>query len=61
MVYQFPRNYRHVNRLPCEYVPTFLEEFDEREFLFRIQIVPYMRNFGGVTQRKWNGLVELVL
>jgi hypothetical protein len=36
ILYQLPRNYRHVSRLPCEDVPTFLEEFDEHEFLFRI-------------------------
>jgi hypothetical protein len=31
---QFPRNSRHVSTLPCEDVPIFLKEFDEREFLF---------------------------
>jgi hypothetical protein len=36
MLNQFPRNSRHVSRLPCEDVPIFLEEFDEREFLFGI-------------------------
>jgi hypothetical protein len=40
MLYQFPRNSWHVSRLPCEDVPIFVEEFDEREFLFGIQIVP---------------------
>jgi hypothetical protein len=25
---QFPRDSRHLNRLPCKYVPVFLEEFD---------------------------------
>jgi hypothetical protein len=29
MLYQFPRNSRHVSRLPYEDVPIFLEEFDE--------------------------------
>jgi hypothetical protein len=43
---QFPRNSKHVSRLPCEYVPIFLEEFDEREFLFEIQIIAYVRNLG---------------
>jgi hypothetical protein len=46
MLNQFPRNSRHVSRLPCEGVPIFLEEFDEREFLFGIQIVAYMSNLG---------------
>jgi hypothetical protein len=44
MLNQFPRNSRHVSRLPCEYVPIFLEEFDEREFLFGVQIFAYMNN-----------------
>jgi hypothetical protein len=33
---QFPRNSKHVSRLPCKDVPIFLEEFDEREFLLGI-------------------------
>jgi hypothetical protein len=41
---QFSRNSRHVSRLPCEDVPIFLEEFDEREFLFEVQIVAYVSN-----------------
>jgi hypothetical protein len=44
---QFPMNSRHVSRLPCEYVPIFLEEFDEREFLFGIQGDAYVSNHGG--------------
>jgi hypothetical protein len=36
MLNQFRRNSRHVNRLPCEDVPIFLEKFDEGEFLFGI-------------------------
>jgi hypothetical protein len=39
MLNQFPRNSRHVSRLPCKDVPIFLEEFGEREFLFGIQII----------------------
>jgi hypothetical protein len=35
-LYQFPRNSRHIGEIPCEDVPIFLEDFDEREFLFRI-------------------------
>ncbi len=35
---QLPKDSRHVSKLPCEDVPIFLEEFDEREFLFAIQI-----------------------
>jgi hypothetical protein len=61
MLYQFPRNSRHVSELPCEDVPIFLEEFDESEFLFGIQIVSHMSDFGGVTGRKRNCLAELVL
>jgi hypothetical protein len=46
VLYRFPRNYRHVSSLPCEDVLIFLEEFDEREFLFRIQTVPHMSDLG---------------
>jgi hypothetical protein len=41
---QFPRNYKHVNRFPCEDVPILLEEFDEREFLFGVQVIAHMSN-----------------
>jgi hypothetical protein len=44
MLNQFPRNSTHVSKLPCEDVPIFLEEFDEREFLFGVQIVAYVSN-----------------
>jgi hypothetical protein len=43
---QFPRDSWHVSRLPCKDVPIFLEEFDEREFLFGIQGVAYVSNLG---------------
>jgi hypothetical protein len=46
MLNQFSRNSRHVSRLPCKDVPIFLEEFDECEFLFGVQIVAYVSNFG---------------
>jgi hypothetical protein len=36
MLYQLPRNSKHVKWLPCKDVPIFLEEFDEHEFLFGI-------------------------
>jgi hypothetical protein len=44
MLNQFPRNSRHVSKLPCEDVPIFLEEFDERDFLFGFQIIAYVSN-----------------
>jgi hypothetical protein len=44
---QFPRDSQHVSRLPCKGVPIFLEEFDEREFLFGIQGVAYVSNLEG--------------
>jgi hypothetical protein len=31
---------------PCEDVPIFLEEFDEHEFLFGIEVVAYVSNLG---------------
>jgi hypothetical protein len=42
MLNRLPRDSQHVNRLPCKDVPIFLEEFDEREFLFGIWTVAYM-------------------
>jgi hypothetical protein len=39
---QFPRNSRHISRLPYKNVPILLEEFDEREFLFGVQTVAYV-------------------
>jgi hypothetical protein len=61
VLYQFSRNSWHVNGLPCEDVPIFLEEFDDRKFLFGIQIVSHMSNLGGLTREQRDGLVELVL
>jgi hypothetical protein len=58
---QFPRNSRHVSKLPCEDVPIFLEEFDEREFLFGIQIVAYVSNLGRLLRGQRNCLAECVL
>jgi hypothetical protein len=46
--------------LPCKDVPIFLEEFDEREFLFGIQIVAYVRNLGRLLRRQQNCLAESV-
>jgi hypothetical protein len=61
MLNKFPRNSRHVSRLPCEDVPIFLEEFDEREFLFKIQTVAYMSNIGRFLRGQQNRLAECVL
>jgi hypothetical protein len=61
MLNQFPTNSRHVSRLPCEGVPIFLEEFDEREFLFRIQIVTYVSNLGRFHHGQRNRLAKCVL
>jgi hypothetical protein len=47
--------------LSCEDVSIFIKEFNEREFLFGIQIIPLVRDFRGVTRREWNSLAELVL
>jgi hypothetical protein len=58
---QFPRNSRHVSRLPCENVPIFLEEFDEREFLFGIQTIAYMSDLGRLLCGQRNGFAERVL
>jgi hypothetical protein len=61
MLNQFPRNSRHVSRLPCEDVPIFLEEFDKREFLFRIQIIANVSILRRLLRRQWNRLAECVL
>jgi hypothetical protein len=57
----FPRNSRHVSRLPCKDVPIFLEEFDESEFLFGIQAVAYVSNLGGFIRGQQDHLAECVL
>jgi hypothetical protein len=58
---QFPRDSRHVSRLPCKDIPIFLEEFDEREFLFRIEGVAYVSNLARFLCRQWYLLTEYVL
>jgi hypothetical protein len=58
MLNQFLRNFRHVSRLPCKDAPIFLEEFDEREFLFGVQIVAYVSNFGRLLCGQWDCLLS---
>jgi hypothetical protein len=58
MFNQFPRNSRHVSGLPCEDVPIFLEEFDEREFLYGIQTIAYMSDLGRLLHGQRNGFAE---
>jgi hypothetical protein len=58
MLHQLPRNSSHVTKYPCEDVSIFLEEFDEREFLFRIQTIPHMSNLRGLIKRSRDHLVE---
>jgi hypothetical protein len=61
MLNQFPRNSRHVSRLRCEDVPIFLEEFDERELLFKFHIIAYVSNLGRLLRGQWNHFAERVL
>jgi hypothetical protein len=61
MLNQFPRNYMHDCRLPCEDVPIFLEEFDEHEFLLEIQGIVYVSNLGRVLRGQRDRLAECVL
>jgi hypothetical protein len=61
MFNQFHRDSRHVGRLPCKDVPIFLEEFDEREFLFGIQGLTYVSSLGRFLCRERYVLVESVL
>jgi hypothetical protein len=58
VLYQFPRNSRHLRRLPCEDAPIFLEEFDEREFLFGVQIVAYVSNLGRLLRGQQDSFAE---
>jgi hypothetical protein len=58
MLNQFPRNSRHVSRLPCKDVRIFLEEFDEREFLFVVQTIPHVSNLRGLIRGKQDHLAE---
>jgi hypothetical protein len=58
---QFPRNSKHVSRLPCEDAPIFLEEIEEREFLFGIQIAAYVSNLERFLRGKRNCLAKCVL
>jgi hypothetical protein len=43
-----PRDPRHLRRLPCENVGICLEEGDEREFLFFLQITRDASGLGGI-------------
>jgi hypothetical protein len=61
MINQFPRNSKHVSRLPCKDVLIFLEEFDEREFLFGIQTVAYVSNLRRPLHGQRNHLAECVI
>jgi hypothetical protein len=58
---QFPRNSRHISRLSCEYVPIFLEEFDECEFLIGIQTIAQVSDLGRHLRGQRNGFAERVL
>jgi hypothetical protein len=57
VLYQFPWDSWHVSRIPCKDIPIFLDEFDERKFLFRVQIVPYVHDLRGVTQEQLDNLL----
>jgi hypothetical protein len=61
MLNQFPRDSWHVSRLACKDIPIFLEEFDERGFLFGIHGVAYVSNLGRFFRRQWYLLAECVL
>jgi hypothetical protein len=43
-----PRDPRHLRWFPCEYVGICLEEGDERDFLFLLQIARDARGLGGI-------------
>jgi hypothetical protein len=43
-----PRDLRHLRWFPCEYVDICLEEGDERDFLFLLQIARDASGLGGI-------------
>jgi hypothetical protein len=43
-----PGDPRHLQRFPCEYVSICLEEGDERDFLFPLQIARDASGLGGI-------------
>jgi hypothetical protein len=43
-----PGDPKHLRRLPCEHVGICLEESDEREFLFLVQITRNASGLGGI-------------
>jgi hypothetical protein len=49
LLYQLPRDSRHVNRLPCKNIPVFLEEFDKHKFLIGVQTIPKLHDLRRVT------------
>jgi hypothetical protein len=55
---KFPRNSRHVSKLSCKDAPIFLEEFDEHEFLFRVQIIAYVSNLGRLLRGQQDSFAE---
>jgi hypothetical protein len=61
MLNEFPRNSKHVSRFQCKDVPIFLEEFDQRKFLFGIQGVAYVSNLQSFLHRQLDLLAEGVL
>jgi hypothetical protein len=58
---QFPRDSGHVSMLPYADVPIFLEEFDEREFLFGIQTIAHVSHLGRFLRGQRDCLTECVL
>jgi hypothetical protein len=61
MLNQFPKNFGHISRLPYEDIPIFLEEFDEHEFPFVVQILAYVSNLGRFLREQWDYFAEGVL
>jgi hypothetical protein len=51
---------RHLRRFPCEYVSICLEEGDQRDFLFLLQITRDASGLGGIRVEP-NGLDEDVV
>jgi hypothetical protein len=54
-----PGDPKHLRRFPCEHVGICLEEGDEREFLFFLQITRNASGLGGIRACEWSEWIVL--
>jgi hypothetical protein len=58
MLNQFPRNSKHITRLPCKDIPIFLKEFDKCVFLFGVQTIAYVSDLRRHLRGQWDCLAH---